>query len=142
MRYFAAGAELTQRIALGWQAIPMLEQTGASPSAPRVQLTHASVQRAQFGGPFCIDTFSEGGRRAGMSSSAARRLAVATADAVTKANIKAKRRMPLSARCRKPHGIGSGVTACYRHSTLVISYALAPPGAITSTVAPFFLPIS
>jgi hypothetical protein len=29
-----------QRIALGWQAKPMLEQTGGPPSAPRVQLTH------------------------------------------------------------------------------------------------------
>ena len=40
-----------QRIALGWQAKPVLEQTGASPLPPRVQLTHSSVHRAQFGGP-------------------------------------------------------------------------------------------
>ena len=40
-----------QRIALGWQAKPMLEQTAASPLALRVQLTHSSVQRLQFGGP-------------------------------------------------------------------------------------------
>src|SRR5262245_18735694 len=39
------------------------------------------------------------------------------------------------------HGL-SDAAVCYRHSTLVISYALAPPGAITSTVVPFFLPIS
>src|SRR3954452_4033743 len=30
----------------------------------------------------------------------------------------------------------------YRHSTLVISYAFAPPGATTSTDVPFFFPIS
>jgi hypothetical protein len=38
-----------QRIAFGWQAKPMFEHAGACPSAPRVQFTHSSVQRLQFG---------------------------------------------------------------------------------------------
>ena len=33
-------AGLMQRMACGWQAKPMLEQTGGSPSAPREQFTH------------------------------------------------------------------------------------------------------
>ena len=48
----------------------MLEQTGASPLAPRVQLTHSSVHRAQFGGPVWIET-SFGTIRGGMGRSAA-----------------------------------------------------------------------
>src|SRR5436190_13629541 len=100
MYYFVDGSEPTQRIALGWQAKPMLEQTGASPSAPREQLTHSSVQRTQFGGPFCIETFSETGRRRGISSSAASRLAGVSVDGVTKANIKTRRLMTCSAAWR------------------------------------------
>jgi hypothetical protein len=77
-----------QRIALGWQAKPALEQTGASSLAPRVQLTQSSVHRAQFGGPVCTETslgfslgislgtcfwISLGAIRGGIASSAAAR---------------------------------------------------------------------
>jgi hypothetical protein len=58
--YFFAGSAPMQRIALGWQATPILEHAGPSPSAPREQLTQSSVHRLQFGGPFCIETFSAG----------------------------------------------------------------------------------
>ena len=36
----------------------MLEHTGASPAAPREQLTQSSVHRLQFGGPLCTETSS------------------------------------------------------------------------------------
>ena len=64
----------------------MLEQTAASPLAARVQLTHSSVQLAQFGGPVRIETsfgvgfgislgisfgIAFGAMRGGMGSSAA-----------------------------------------------------------------------
>ena len=42
------GISPMQRIVLGWQANPMLEQVGPLPSKPRVQFTHSSVQRMQF----------------------------------------------------------------------------------------------
>jgi len=117
-RYFfdgsPEGSPATQRIALGWQAMPVLEQIGASPSAPRVQLTHSFVHRAQFGGPFCIETAAED-RAGGISSSVARRLAAIVANDIERATVRAKCRMPLSARRQGSHG------ANYRHSTLVIS---------------------
>ena len=47
------------------------------------------------------------------------------------------------ARLCPPYGPARGAREQrYRHSTLVISYALAPPGATTSTEVPFFFPIS
>ena len=83
-----------QRIALGWQAKPMLEQTGASPSAPRAQLTHSSVHRVQFGGPFCIETASTG-LRGGISSSAVCTLEPVKPAIARTATAKATCRMPL-----------------------------------------------
>jgi hypothetical protein len=96
---------LTQRIALGWQVTPILEQTGASPSASRVQLTHPSVHRLQFGGPFCMEKLSAGGR-GGMSSSAVRTLAPLKAQMARRASIKAECRMSLSVTAQ------SAVAAC------------------------------
>jgi hypothetical protein len=93
--YWPEVSGLTQRIALGWHAKPMLEQIDVPPSASRVQLTHSSVHRLQFGGPFCIETFSAG-RRGGMSSSAVRTLELANPDIARRATIKTKCRMPLS----------------------------------------------
>jgi len=52
----------------------MLEQTGGPFLAPRVQLTHSSVHRAQFGGPVWTETsfgIALGAGRDGMASSAA-----------------------------------------------------------------------
>ena len=46
-------------IALGWHAKPIFEQVGSLPGAPRVQLTHSSVQRLQFGW-FCCAGISFG----------------------------------------------------------------------------------
>ena len=63
-----------QRIALGWQAKPMLEHTAGSRLVPRVQLTHSSVQRLQFGGPVWTETsfgIALGMARGGMARSAA-----------------------------------------------------------------------
>jgi hypothetical protein len=59
-----------QRTGCGWQAKPILEQTGASPAAPREQFTHSSVHRLQFGGPWCTE-MSPGAVRGGISRSAA-----------------------------------------------------------------------
>jgi hypothetical protein len=69
LRHSAAYRE-RQRIALGWQATPMLEQTAGSPLAPREQLTQSSVHRLQFGGPDCTET-SFGATRGGIGRSAA-----------------------------------------------------------------------
>ena len=88
-----AGSE--QRIALGWQATPILEQTGASVSASRVQLTQPSVHRLQLGGPFCMEKLSAGGR-GGISSSAVRTLEPLRAHMTRRASIKAECRMSLS----------------------------------------------
>ena len=73
----------------------MLVQTGASPSAPRVQLTQSSVHRLQFGGPFCTGEFSAG-FAGGMSSSAVRTLEPLKADMTRRATIKTTCRMALS----------------------------------------------
>src|SRR5258705_4480852 len=75
----------------------MLEQTGASPSAPRAQLTHSSVHRLQFGGAFWIEIFS-GVRCGGISISAACVAAQASPEIVRRATAKPNCRMPLSAR--------------------------------------------
>lgn len=48
----AEAAGLRQTIALGWQAMPGLEQTGCSSLSSREQFTQPSVHRLQFGGPF------------------------------------------------------------------------------------------
>ena len=58
-------------MALDWQEKPIFEHTDASPAvAPRAQLTHPSVHRAQFGGPCCTGK-SGSARRGGIASSAA-----------------------------------------------------------------------
>jgi hypothetical protein len=50
----------------------MLEHTGGSFLAPRVQLTQSSVHRPQFGGPACIEKLdSLGVLRGGIAISAA-----------------------------------------------------------------------
>lgn len=53
-RSYGLGAEarLRQVIALGWQAMPMLEQTGSALLSSRAQFTQPSLHRLQFGGPF------------------------------------------------------------------------------------------
>jgi hypothetical protein len=38
-----------QRMACGWQATPILEQSGGPPVGSRAQMTQSSLQRAQFG---------------------------------------------------------------------------------------------
>ena len=53
-RHFAGGAGsggrgARQRIACGWQATPILEQSGGRPPGSRAQMTQSSVQRVQFG---------------------------------------------------------------------------------------------
>src|SRR4051812_29719398 len=70
----------------------MLEQTAASPSAPREQLTHSSVHRLQFGGPLYIEICS-GAVRGGISSSAANE-APASNTAVRTGMAKVETRIP------------------------------------------------
>src|SRR4051812_30465548 len=95
--YFSRGslcgmAGLRQRITLGWQANPMLEQTGAWSAASREQLTQSSVHRLQFGGPLCTER-SSGAVRDGISSSAANAAPAASRAAEATAIIKSGNRM-------------------------------------------------
>src|SRR3981081_3557913 len=88
--YFFCGslcgmAGLRQRTAAGWQAKPILEQTGASPSASREQLTHSSVQRLQFGGPWW--EMSSGTVRGGILRSAANEAPAASKAAAASAMV-------------------------------------------------------
>jgi hypothetical protein len=95
-----------QRTGLGWQEKPMLEQTGAAPSAPRAQLTQSSVHRLQFGGPVCTETPCGGAAGFGISISAASLVAAARtaltdgsiATAKTAATIGRTRRILVSCR--------------------------------------------
>jgi len=73
------GPQSRQRTALGWQENPMLEQTGAAPSALRVQFTQSSVHRLQFGGPLCTEVSCGGAGGFGISMSAARTVSPARA---------------------------------------------------------------
>jgi hypothetical protein len=84
-------AGLRQRTGFGWQAKPMLEQTGASPAASREQLTHSSVHRLQFGGPLCTE-ISSGAVRGGISSSAANEALAARKAAAATAMVKSENR--------------------------------------------------
>jgi hypothetical protein len=85
-------AGLRQRTGFGWQAKPMLEQTGAWSAASREQFTHASVHRLQFGGPLCTET-SSGAPRGAISRSAANEAPAASKAAVAIAMVKSENRI-------------------------------------------------
>src|SRR3954468_13886395 len=112
----------------------MLKHTGGASLPSREQFTQSSVHRLQFGGPCWIEIFSGAGR-GGSSISAAEAAAPASVAIVRTATAKTKCRMPRSA-SSSTHPVGND-GMIYRYSTLVISYALAPPGATTSTLVPF-----